>query len=711
MQDDKNELDPKLLNVNSFSPYHAYTSASRLVMSVGHLGQALVINGGQQRRTMSGREAEYGKYTFSAKMPRNASVLNILKKYPSNFGHNSIKANPETIVIYEISDGVRDIEYDCLVLEQHSINHQHFGFEFKPTENISNLREGAFIPKDTTFLQSPNIDEDGGYKLGINAKAAYVTHPSLAEDGLLVRRGFLNSLKFTTYQTRIVGFGSKDFAVGAYSKDGLFKSIPVIGDKIRADGVVCSLREMVKKTSGVDQAAENSEIVDAMFDSIVYSEPDGEVVDVTIIAKENISADATNLQTEIEYSDYYINYQRSIVDAYNKISRQCKQRHGREPKLGNTFHSLVVKAKTIIESKNAQQRIKLSQRKEPLDNVHVEILIKYTHTPNIGSKLTGISGDKGVICTSLEDEYMPVDMNGVRADICMEPSISRMNLGRYYEPYINASADKVHLQICKAMNVKPYTAHKFTMNESVKYSWSLLKDFLSTINPDVDLGEQPDSVVCESIEHVVLKNISTFIPTNHPRRLRDVVKIIMNDNRFRPNIGPITMKLKSGKTITTKNNVLIGDLYILLLQQTGSDWSATSSGRTQIHGLLAATSRSTKHTTPYKDQGTRTLGESELRIIAAYCGGNVAAHLHNINNNPTLHKVNCDNISNAVKPTNIKDACEGANTNVCGNGPINMSRHILQCYGLQLTYQPYNPNIASTQTPSKDLISDDLNEL
>jgi hypothetical protein len=264
----------------------------------------------------------------------------------------------------------------------------------KATENLNNLREGSFISKDTVFLQSPNIDADGGYKLGINAKVAYLTHPSLAEDGLMIRRGFLDKLKFTTYETRTIGYGSKAFAVGAYSKEDQYKAIPVIGDKIRADGVVCSLRDMIKQTAGVDQSTLSSGLVDTMFDSIIYAAPEGEVVNVTIISKDQLADNNEHLKAEIEYSNYYIAYQKAIVDTYNKLAKYSKQRYGREPKLGNTFHRLLVAARTIIESKNAQQRIKLSQRKEPLDNIHVELLIKYVHVPNVGSKLTGLSGDR-----------------------------------------------------------------------------------------------------------------------------------------------------------------------------------------------------------------------------------------------------------------------------------------------------------------------------
>jgi len=681
------------------------------VMYTGHLGQALGISGAEQRRTMSGREAEYGKYTFASKMPHDATVVEIIKKYPSNFGHNSIKSNPETVVIYEIADGSRSIEYDCLVMEQHCLNHQHFGFEMKATEHLGALREGSFISKDTTLLQSPNIDADGGYKLGINAKVAYLTHPSLAEDGLMIRRGFLDKLKFTTYETRTIGYGSKAFATGAYSNGEGFKPIPVIGDKIRADGVVCSLRDMIKQTAGADQSIHYAGVVDTMFDSIIYAAPEGEVVNVTLITKDQMNDNPQHMQTEIEYSNYYMAYQKSIVDAYNKLAKYTKQRYGREPKLGNTFHRLLVAARTIIESKNAQQRIKLSQRKEPLDNIHVEFLIKYTHVPNVGSKATGNHGDKGVICKIVDDEYMPVDANGVVADIGMEPSISRMNLGRYYEPYINSASDKVHRTICQVLGVKPFKPTTLSMSPQVMQCWNLYTEYLQVINPEANLVCNDPNVICETLEHIVLKNIFTWIPINHPRRLRDVVKIIMDDQRFRPNIGPITMKLPTGKVITTKSKILIGDLYIFLLQQTGSDWSATSSGKTQIHGLLASTSRSTKYTTPFKDQGTRIFGESEMRIIAAYCGGNVAAHLHNINNNPTLHRVNCDNILNASKPTKIKDVCHGTDLSVSGNAPVNLSRHLLECYGLELYYQPYDSRAASTQTPSKDIALDDLKEL
>jgi DNA-directed RNA polymerase beta subunit len=56
------------------------------------------------------------------------------------------------------------------------------------------------------------------------------------------------------------------------------------------------------------------------------------------------------------------------------------------------------------------------------------------------------------LCQIAKPEDMPVDQNGNRADIIMDPNstVSRMNLGRVYEMYINITTKKTRGYACRS---------------------------------------------------------------------------------------------------------------------------------------------------------------------------------------------------------------------------------------------------------------------
>ena len=82
-----NEIKPDYLSIVGLNPWPGHDSSSRVQMFSSHLAQKLVVKGMNQRRCQTGLEAEFGKYTFSVKMPVDATVIKPIERYRQTSDH------------------------------------------------------------------------------------------------------------------------------------------------------------------------------------------------------------------------------------------------------------------------------------------------------------------------------------------------------------------------------------------------------------------------------------------------------------------------------------------------------------------------------------------------------------------------------------------------------------------------------------------------
>jgi hypothetical protein len=158
----------------------------------------------------------------------------------------------------------------------------------------------------------------------------------------------------------------------------------------------------------------------------------------------------------------------------------------------------------------------------------------------------------------------------------------------------------------------------------------------------------------------------------------------LHKSMFAPKIEPVWISTQGGRRELSKQPILIGQLYMIMLMQTGNSWSSTSSSRLQMHGLICPTNRKTSTSRPYRDQGSRFWGQSEIRIAACHIGQHYAAVLHDMNNNPLLHDHVCRSIALSDNPMQIPNVREGFDFDVSGNVPVNMAKHYLRVFGYSL---------------------------
>jgi len=689
-----NQLRADLLSVSGLNPWVGHNSSSRVQMFSSHISQKLVIAGATEKRCQSGMEAEFAKYTFSVKMPCDGRIIKNIHRYPKTVGKDQIAFNPQTVVIYEDE---KTNEVGIINIPLYCSYHQYFGYEYKAKSAINKLVPGQFIPKDTIFMDSPAVTDDGGYKYGAEVNMAFMSHPSVSEDGIMISEDVLDTFKFKIYENRVIEWGSKRFPLNIYGDKDNFKPFPEIGEYIRDDGVLMILRSFDKSLSPVEQSIYDLMEPDYIFDKALYvSGPGGKIVDIKVHHEDSVqSPTPMGMEVQIEkYDKARKTFYMEIINEYKRL----KKARGDALRLTPDFSRLIVEAYTATDNSD-NQRINKLYRHTPIDDYRVEFVIEYEIVPTIGYKLTDTSGGKGVICHIAKPEEMPIDQDGNRADIVMDANstISRMNIGRMYEHYINASSRDTTKRILAMVGVDQKEKHLYAkvlalfQNDRNKFDqvYNYLMGYYSIVSPKMFnfyTKEINDQDKFDHLYKVCKDGIYLFIPTDNEPETDEIVRKL--EKHYKPTLGPVSYIGNSGKRVTTKAPVRISSLYMMLLEKIGDDWAAVSSGKLQHFGILSQLTKSDKYSQPTRNQAVRAIGETEARIFISYCGQKLAAELMDRNNNPLTHKQTVWNILDSPVPTNIDYVIDRKYIKLGGAKPIQLVSHVLMCGGIKLMYKP-----------------------
>jgi len=697
-----NQLSREFLGVVGLNPWISHDSSSRVQMFSSHIGQALVVKGSTVRRCQTGMEREFGKYTFATKIPVDAHIIKIVERYKRTYVHDSIAFNPQTLVIYEEVETKR---IGCISLQNHCSYHQYFGFEYKNTPELSKLRVGQYVQGGTVLQDSPSIDADKNYKYGVECNFAFMTHPAVSEDGVMISRDVLDKFAFKTYETRVVEFGNKRFPLNLYGDKDHYKPFPDIGDRIREDGLLMATRTYNDTLSVVEQSVQDLTEVDFVHDKLFYAGgPGGRVVDIRVQHERDNPQIGTPIGMEsqaMKYDDARRQFYQEILDEHNRLRHE----RGQNLHLTPEFQRMVVEAISVVGETRDKKRVMKLYRQAPLDDWRIEFVVEYEITPTIGFKLTETHGGKGVICHIAEPHEMPVDEAGNRADIVMDPNstMSRMNLGRLYEQYINAASRDVAKQVRyrlglegKSVDTLPERVVRSELERVEKETpdffntaWDYLMGYYEIVSPKMYIWFTTGQYKGSRLDHltaVARDGIYLYIPPESDVEMTDVVKEL--EQWYRPTYGPVTYVGNSGQRITTKNPVRIGSLYVILLEKTGDDWTAVSSAKLQHYGVLSQVTNADKYSQPSRNQAIRALGEAEVRIYVSYVGPKTTADILDKNANPITHEEGLKTILLSEKPTNITELVDRNKTPMGGSKPLQLVNHIAECGGWRFRYLP-----------------------
>lgn len=303
-----------------------------------------------------------------------------------------------------------------------------------------------------------------------------------------------------------------------------------------------------------------------------------------------------------------------------------------------------------------------------------------------------------MICHIAEPHEMPIDSEGNRADIVMDPdsTIARMNFGRSHENYINAASRDVVKRIARITNIpvgdkdaiRKVMQLEMTDTDIFENAWNMLIGYYGCINPEMEGWFLNDSYQGTRYEHlgtVIKEGIYLYIPPENEPEYMDIIEAIKT--KYPPHHGPVTYIGTSGKQVVTKDNVRIGSNYIMLLEKIADDWTAVSSGKLQHFGVLSQVTNADKYSQPTRQQAIRAWGEAEVRIGVSYVGPKMMVDILDRNNNPATHKHILRNILTAPQPTNIESVVDRRVQPLGGSKPLQLVKHLAEVAGWRFRFK------------------------
>ncbi len=447
-----NEHRAELASSGGWNPQIQHDSSARVQMMGSHLSQALPVIGCEIRRILTGMEREFGRATFDISLPCDAEIVKVIQKYPPTIGAGGIKKNPTTAIVYMDANTKT---FDILEFNNYHCMHQHFGFNYVLTKDMKRIVPGARIPAGTVLGRSPTLDEQGNYRLGTNPRVAMMSLPGIIEDGVIASRSYCKANTTHCIESRDRSWGKNWFPLNLYGTDEIYKPFPDIGDTIREDGLIFALRrapqddDIILAPLMMSKAALRE--VDYFFDRCEYGHPGATVTNITV-RHDDRQTPPTPPGMEVQTMKYYraeCLYHQSILDCHRMLSGRHREHLQISPKFQAMLREARMYLPCPIRSKSTQM-----YQLQPLDDWRVDLTYEYEFEPTIGSKVTGLHGDKGVICQVWEDEDMPVDAWGNRADIIVAAlsTMDRMNIGRPIEHEVNGSMEMLTEAIRESLN-------------------------------------------------------------------------------------------------------------------------------------------------------------------------------------------------------------------------------------------------------------------
>lgn len=685
----KSELKMEFLGTSAINPFILNTSSPRAVMDFNHVSQHLPILTPDETPIKTGIEYELGKYINDVRTDHDCVVKGIIPKY-REYGI----AEPPVYTVFIEYEENNQLFIDYIDVETYRTTHTFFGYKLKLTEEFMNIDYNTPISKDTILATTDSYGDEGDYRYGLNANVAFMSHPSVAEDGFVVSESFLNRAKFPSIVKRVINITKDSIPINLYGNKDIFKFIPNIGEKVREDGLLCVLRPRNDWFSISDMNNTNISEPDSQFDNPIYVNPNSTVVDISVIRGNYHKPEFSSKLTEQldSYAEMLINYYRNIVNKYEQILQEKKMLFGSvdnirlSPKLSRFIADAMIKVNMATSGKN-----KLSYRKLPIDQYRIEITTISIIRPNIGNKLSDIHAAKGVICRWLPDHMMPVDELGNRVDVITDSmsTISRMNLGRAYQAYLGATSRDERRKLINLFSSKYGIDFLNKINqEDLDYIRNYLHGLYSLINPK--MKEFIESINNDELyvhfKRIVEHILSIYYPPDNEYNITDVISNI-ESSIYKPHVGKLTFTDELGNKVTTKEDIRVGQLYFMVLEKIANDYSGVSSAKVNNFGFPVKGTNLDKFKYPHSLTPTKTGGETEFRILESFADPELTAEIIDVTLNPISHKLLIKHILESDIPFDTNFDIDRTEVEYGNTKSLAILKHIFNAAGFDFVHE------------------------
>jgi hypothetical protein len=271
-----------------------------------------------------------------------------------------------------------------------------------------------------------------------------------------------------------------------------------------------------------------------------------------------------------------------------------------------------------------------------------------------------------------------------------------MNVSRLYYQYFTAAARDTRLKFIdilkQAGDIPKHATIEWLQCMDMKVinaAYGYLLGFYKIVSDRQYEFFSNDVTNEEKLQHIcdiINSHIYIYFPVENDYNIVD--KVVGVEEKYKPVYGPVRYKSVDGRIITTKKNVRIAPVYVMLLNKIVDDCSAVASCRLHHFGIPSNVTKSEKYTSQVRPSPVRTEGETERRIYASYCGPKAVAEMANRNNSPLAHKHIYWKILDAPQPTNIDKVIDRTQIPYGNHKALQLVRHITNTAGFDIVYEP-----------------------
>lgn len=538
-------------------PFPQHISSQRSMMFASNITQALIVNGAEHPKISTGYEQKFMEYDFNAtKRENDIQVIDIVPKFQPNFGSTQIKSNPVHTVIYR--DCVTG-EVDYFDISSYTALYDGFGYMNK-NRNLHLLKKDSFVSKDVLFSSAPNQDENM-HGMGVNANVAFMSTWETTDDAFVISKSLAEKTSHQAITTVEINIDKDSIPLNLYGSDDDYKCFPDIDERVGENGILMGIRPLDESSYLADTTRSALSEPEYLNDNLFVAPVGATVLDVQVYCSNKtfrlISQNNAAFAQLVKYQEHHHTY-------YNKIINIYKQLRQNKLKVGAKLNCLITRCMHLHMSRNKEskrQSIQLMNKRNPVDFVTVQITYGYQRKVSNGFKFTGRDGAKGVVSTVWDDEDMPVDEQGVRADIIISPEsvFNRMNPAQMFEQFYNRASTLIRDRLVKNELGDTDQAFEYILNfitDCRKVYGDFLRERITTY-------EQKEAFLLDVEDKGIYLVFPPFCKDVSPKQLLYIAE------KYNITESPVTyIQRRTGgrhKTVTTKEPVCIGSKYIYLL--------------------------------------------------------------------------------------------------------------------------------------------------
>jgi DNA-directed RNA polymerase beta subunit len=673
-------IRPELLGLEvMLCPMPQHISSQRSAMFASNITQALVLDGNEPPQIGTGYEKKFMDFDFNTTKRKNdIQIIDIIPKFKPHFGSSQIKSNPlSTVIFRDCTTG----EVDYFDISSYTALYDGFGYLNK-LRNIHLLKKDSFVPKDVVFATAPNHHENL-YGQGTNANVAFMPMWETTEDAFVISEDLARKTSHQAITTVKIKIDKDSVPLNLYGSSDEYKPMPDIDERVGENGIIIGIRPLETSSYLADTTDEALAEPEYVHDNLFVAPVGSTILDIQVYCSNktfrSVSQNPGTFAQLMKYQEHHHAYYERVLEVYRYARSQNLT-------IGSKLNSLITRClhlKLAKSHEGARQSVQLMDKRDPVDFITVEITYGYHRKVSKGFKFTGRDGAKGVVSAVWANEDMPVDEQGMRADIIISPesAFNRMNPAQLYEQFYNRASTLIQQRLIR--NELGNT------NKAVEYILGYITDcrkvYGDFLRTKIKTKDQKEMFLMGVEKDGIMLIIPPFCKDVSPEKVLKIAK------KYKIVESPVTYTQRRSngrsKTVVTREPVCIGSKYLYLLGKIPlAMLSSVQVGYINQFGTpTKPESKATKAQHLYSQTPIR-YGEDEICMLTMSLGSDtVARFIGTTANSPTAIQATANELLTNPKPSQIGHIPMTTKEVVSTNVNVGIFTHMMGAVGYDVS--------------------------